>query len=95
MPTVSSGGAITIYGHWYTTTCNDTGGNEPLQPLAPVHLTATLPGGDVVNLGNLDPGGPDMGFAVEVHVPAGTPAGTVTIRDDRQQPATYEFEVGQ
>lgn len=29
-PTVAPGGRITVYGHFYTETCNDTGGDEPL-----------------------------------------------------------------
>jgi hypothetical protein len=91
--TVAPGDSITIHGHWYTNTCNDTGGHDPLEPLAPVHLILTLPGGTAKELGTFDPGGPDMGFSTAVHVPAATPAGTATIRDDRQDPATYRFEV--
>ena len=95
VPTVSPEDAITIYGHWYTSTCNDTGGDDPLKPLPPVHLTLTLPGGEPEALGQFSPGGRDMGFSTEVRVPAGTPAGTATIRDDRQHPAIYKFKVGQ
>ncbi len=94
VPTVSPGGAITIYGHWYTSTCNDTGGHDPLKPLPPVHLTLTLPGEQLEPLGEFSPGGRDMGFSTEVRVPPGTPAGTATVRDDRQYPATYKFKVG-
>jgi hypothetical protein len=94
VPTVTPGVTITIYGHWYTNTCNDTGGHEPLEPLPPVHLTLTLPGGDVQALGEFNPGGKDMGFSIGVHVPATTRAGTATVRDDQRHPATYEFQVG-
>ena len=93
-PTVGPGESITIYGHWYTSTCNDTGGHDPLEPLPPVHLTLTLPGGDVTQLGAFHPGGADMGFAVEVHVPPGTPAGAAQVRDDQRYPSMFEFEVG-
>jgi hypothetical protein len=95
VPTVSPGATITIYGHWYTSTCNDTGGNDPLVPLPPVHLTITLPGGDVQELGEFHPSGKDMGFSSGVHVPAATRVGTATVRDDQQHPAIYKFKVGQ
>ena len=95
VPTVSPGATITIYGHWYTSTCNDTGGNDPLKPLPTVHLTLTLPGGDVQELGEFNPSGQDMGFFTGVHVPAAKRAGTATVRDDQQHPATYRFKVGQ
>jgi hypothetical protein len=95
LPTVSPGSTITIYGHWYTRTCNDTGGNDPLKPLPTVHLTVMLPGGDVQELGEFNPSGNNMGFATEVHVPVSARAGTATVRDDRQYPATYMFKVGQ
>lgn len=92
---MSPGATITIYGHWYTSTCNDTAGNDPLTPLSPVHLTLTLPGGDVQELGEFNPSGQDLGFFTGVHVPAATRAGTATVRDDQQHPATYRFKVGQ
>lgn len=92
---MSPGATIKIYGHWYTSTCNDTGGKDPLEPLTPVHLTLMLPGGIPQNLGEFQASGQDMGFSVEVHVPAATRAGAATIRDDRQYPATYNFQVGQ
>jgi hypothetical protein len=94
VPTVTPGATITIYGHWYTSTCNDTGGHDPLKPLPTVHVTVTLPGGDVQELGEFDHGGKDMGFSAAVHVPVATRAGTATVRDDRQYPATYRFKVG-
>jgi hypothetical protein len=93
-PTVSTGAAITIYGHWYTSTCNDTGVHNHLEPLPPVHLTLTLPGGASKELGVFKPQGQDMGFSAAVNVPVGTPAGTATVRDDQPNPATYEFQVG-
>lgn len=95
VPTVSPGSVITIYGHWYTSTCNDTGGDEPLKPLPPVHLTLTLPGGEVEDVGELSAGGPDLGFSTEAHVPPTTPEGIATVRDDQEHPATYTFKVGQ
>lgn len=94
-PTVQAGESVRIYGHWYTSTCNDTGGNDALQPLRPVHLTLTLPGGDVRDLGRFAPAGDDMGFTVPVDVPAGTPAGTARLSDDRDPPATFEFRVAE
>jgi hypothetical protein len=94
---VSPGDRLTIYGHWYTSTCNDTGNDtgasNPLEPLPPVHLTLTLPGGEVTDLGRFTPAGDDMGFSVVVEVPAGTPAGLATVRDDQEHPATYTFHV--
>ncbi len=48
---MAPGDTITIYGHWYTTTCNDTGGHDPLRPPPLVHLTLRLPGGVVEDLG--------------------------------------------
>lgn len=92
--TVSPGATINIYGHWYTSTCNDTGRKAPLEPLPPVHLTLKLPSGVLQNLGEFHPNGQDMGFSLEVHVPAATPAGTATVHDDRQFPAAYTFQVG-
>jgi len=89
---VLPGGSITVYGHWYTTTCNDTGQNEPLKPMPPVRLTLTLPGGVVKDLGTFKPAGDDMGFAAVVTVPLGTPPGTAVVRDDHQ--ITFRFEVG-
>ncbi len=94
-PTVSPRSAIMIYGHWYTGTCNDTGGHDPLKPLPPVHLTLTLPGGAAEALGEFNAQGPDLGFSTTVEVPAGTPAGTATVRDDQPHPATYTFKIGQ
>ncbi len=93
-PTVSPGSTITIYGHWYTTTCNDTGGHDPLKPMPPVHVTLTLPGGAVEHGGELHPRGRDMGFSTALEVPAGTPAGTATVRDDQAPPATFTFKIG-
>ncbi len=94
LPTVSPGDTVSIHGHWYTETCNDTGGHEPLKPLPPVHLTVTFPDGEVQDLGPLYPHGPDMGFATKVHVPADAPPGTATVSDDRRYPAKYEFMIG-
>ena len=89
---VNAGDTITIYGHWYTTTCNDTGGNEPLKPL-PVHLTLTFPDGTSQALGQVNPSGPQMGFSITVRIPAGTHSGTASVSDDRDYPATYRFHI--
>lgn len=94
MPTVGPGATITIYGHWYTSTCNDTGGDDPLRPLPPVHLTLSLPGGDAQQLGEFHPSGTDMGFSIGVRVPAEAMSGTATVRDDQRYPATFSFRVG-
>lgn len=91
--TVRPGDTLTVYGHWYTSTCNDTGGHAPLKPL-PVQLTLTLPGGAVDHLGRFTGRGEDMGFTTAVRVPAGTSTGTAWIRDNRRYPATYKFKVG-
>jgi hypothetical protein len=95
VPTVRPGAMITIYGHWYTSTCDDTGGNDPLMPLPPVHLTLTLPGGDVQELGVFHPTGQDMGFSIGVRVPPDTRSGTAIVGDTGKYRATYEFKVGQ
>lgn len=92
-PTVGPGASITIYGHWYTSTCNDTGQQDPLQALPPVHLVVTLPGGVVQDLGEFTPEGADMGFSAVVRVPATTPTGTASIHDDRSPEATFMFAV--
>lgn len=93
-PTVSPGHSITIYGHWYAKSCNDTGGHDPLQPLPPVRLTLTLPGGHHQSLGRYTPGGPDMGFVATVLIPAANAYGTATISDDRDPRATFRITVG-
>jgi hypothetical protein len=95
-PTVEPGDSLTVYGHWYTSTCNDTGmsAGDPMQPLPPVGLTLTLPGGSVEDLGRFTPSGPDMGFAAAVQVPAGAPAGLAVVADDQEHPATFSFRVG-
>ncbi len=93
-PTVSPGGTLTVYGHWYTSTCNDTGQHAPLKALAPVHLTVTLPGGAVEELGEFHPQGNDMGFSTTVRIPVGTPAGPADIHDDRAPEAHFQFAIG-
>jgi hypothetical protein len=94
-PKVRPGDTITIYGHWYTSTCSDTGGNDPLRSLPPVHLTLTLPSGDVQELGEFNPSGKDMGFSTQVHVPGATQSGTAMVRNDQHHPEIYKFKVGQ
>jgi len=91
---VSPGDSVTVYGLGFTGTCHDTGGNDPLQPSAPVHLTVTWPGGDTQQLGTFTPSGSDMGFSVVVQVPAGTPSGVARVRDDEQDATTCRFHVG-
>ena len=91
-PTVPAGDQVTIYGHWFTSTCNDTNHDEqPLQPLAPVQLALTLPGGTLIQLGVLTPGGADMGFSTTVHIPAETPAGSATVTDNNSH--TFRFSI--
>ena len=90
-PTLRPGDSITLYGHFYTETCNDTGGEDPLVPMDPVHLTATLPGGDEVDLGTFTPSGDDMGFTTTLVVPASTPDGNVRVSDGLGHP--YSFVV--
>lgn len=91
-PHMAPGSPVTVYGHWYTTTCNDTGGHPPLQPMDPVHLTVTYPSGAVQHVGPFTPHGPDMGFVATIEVPDGTPRGVATIRDDHGD-RPYRFEV--
>lgn len=102
-PHVKPGGSIVLYGHWYATTCNDTGVNgkmadDPIRPMPPVHLTLTLPDGTTTRLGPFQPGGSDLGFRFEVRVPAGTPAGRATVAEDRHgrkvPHSAYRFVVG-
>ncbi len=92
-PTVRPGEAITVHGHWYTATCSDTGEGEPPVASEPVRLTLTLPDGSVVELGEFEPHGRDLGFSATVSVPAGTPPGTAIVSDDRTDPATFELLV--
>ena len=94
MPTVAPGDRLTIHGHWYASTCNDTGGHAPVEPLGPVRLEVALPGGSVLQLGEITPSGPDLGFSVEIKVPVSTPAGAAEVRDDREVRATFDFVVG-
>lgn len=90
-PTVTAGDTLTIHGHFYTETCNDTGGDDPLVPMAPVRLMVALPGGHQLDLGTFTPGGRDMGFSVDVGVPVSTPEGRALVRDDLGH--RYAFEV--
>lgn len=88
------GDSLTVYGHWYTSTCNDTGTHDPVRPLPLVHLTLRLPGGKTAHLGPLTPGGRDMGFKVLARIPAAARSGTATIRDDRPPyPADFRFTI--
>lgn len=95
--TFEPGESVDVYGHWYTSTCNDTNhDNDPLVPLPDVTLTVTLPGGNPIHLGPFAPAGSDMGFHAHFTIPAGTPSGQGTVIDDSQPTntwATYEFNV--
>lgn len=94
-PTVSAGGALTIYGHWYKSTCFDTGQGGVDKPLPPVTLTLTLPDGRSSTLGPFMPGEPDMGFTTIVMIPADATPGTATITDDVVfSDAPFQFIVG-
>ena len=88
------GTTVVVFGHWYTSTCNDTGGDAALVPLAPVRLTVTLPGGRTQTLGPFEPGGGDLGFSASVVLPGDLPPGAVTVQDDQEPPATFRFTVG-
>lgn len=70
-PTVAPGDQLTIYGHWCTDTCNDTGdgGSSMPMPMPMVRLTLTLPDGAVEEHGQFEPHGRDMGFSTDVSVP--------------------------
>lgn len=92
--TVRPGQTITVYGHWYTATCNDTGSHSQLKPLPPVKLTLILPGGKIEHLGRRRAGGRDMGFSIRVRIPNHTEQGAAKVTDDRKPfPATYKFQV--
>lgn len=92
-PTVAPGGSVTLYGHWYTSTCDDTGQDEPDVPRPDVTLTVTWADGRRTELGPYAPGGADVGFAAVLVVPLGVPAGTVSVTDGRGGPG-YTFTVG-
>jgi hypothetical protein len=92
-PTVSPGESLVIYGHWFASTCNDTGGNDPVEPLAPVRLTLKLPDGRAIPLGEHTPSGPDMGFSADVGIPSSASDGSATILSDQSVAQTYRFEI--
>jgi hypothetical protein len=93
--TISPGETVKVYGHGYTSTCNDTGGDSDLRPLGPVSLTVSLPGGGGLQLGEFTPRveKTDVGFVVSVSVPGGTPSGAAVVSDDRSPATTYRFTV--
>lgn len=93
-PTVQPGDSLEIHGHWYTETCNDTGGNDPLIALRDVQLTVTFPDGTTTQLGPFTPQGRDLGFTATVEVPDGMELGPVVVRDDQEYAATYRFRIG-
>lgn len=93
-PMVAPGAEVTLYGHWYTSACNDTSGlDDPVVPLPDVTLTVTWPDGRTSELGPYAPGGSDMGFTAALTVPPDVPAGTATVSDGRGGPG-YTFTVG-
>lgn len=95
--TFAPGESVDVYGHWYTSTCNDTNqGYDPLVPLPDVTLTVTLPGGDLIRLGPFEPAGSNMGFQARFTIPAGTVNGPATVTDDSQPTnswGAYKFNV--
>jgi hypothetical protein len=92
--TVSPGDALTIFGHWYTDTCNDTNpATADPKPLPSVRLTLILPDGSTRDLGLATPAGPDVGFQVTVQVPPSAKDGPASVSDDRTPPAKYHFTV--
>jgi hypothetical protein len=93
-PAVAPGTSLEIHGHWYTSTCNDQGEDDPVVALPDVTLTVTFPGGRSVQLGPFTPSGRDMGFAATIDIPADARTGPVTVSDDREYPATYRFRIG-
>ena len=90
---VAPGDSVTVFGHWYTSTCNDTGLHDPLEPLPPVHLTLTFPSGRATDLGVFTPSGPDLGFTATFRIPPGTRPGLVRISDDQEHPSVYKVRV--
>jgi len=91
-PTVRPGQTLTIFGHWYTDTCNDTSADHaPLEPLSPVRLTLRLPGEAALTLGEFAPEGHDMGFAVPIQIPATASSGIGVVKDDLHH--TYRFSI--
>lgn len=92
--TATAGGVLTVYGHWYTSTCIDTNhGKDDPEPLRPVRLTLTLPDSSVHDLGSFTPTGEDSGFHVVVRVPRTTVPGSASIRDNREPSAVHRFTV--
>lgn len=93
--TVSPGETVKIYGHGYTSTCNDTGDRSELEPLGSVNLTVTLPDGMRIQLGEFIPRveKDDVGFVANVTVPAGAAAGTAVVSDTRSPAATYRIAI--
>ncbi len=92
--TASAGGALTVYGHWYTASCNDTNhGSDDHVPLPAVRLTLTLPDSSSQDLGAFTPSGGDLGFHVVVQLPRTSVPGTASVTDDREPPAVYRFTI--
>lgn len=91
-PSIQPGRTVTIYGHRYTPTCNDTSIDDaPVLPLPAVRLTLRLSDHSAVSLGRFAPGGPDLGFKAVVRVPRTAPPGAATVADDLND--SYRFNV--
>jgi hypothetical protein len=99
-PTVAPGGTITVYGHWYTSTCNDTGGNDPLEPLEPsgrsmgfaaaIRLPEDAPNGPATVDDGVDYG-PDYTFAID---PSGVSDATIVAPAEEEDPAAPSEDGG-
>ena len=102
-PTVRAGDRLTLFGHFYASTCHDVvqfradgtrvDDGRRIVPLPEVHLTVTFADGRVERLGPFTPGGDDFGFAATVQLSDVAVPGTVTVADDRAFPATYRFQI--
>jgi hypothetical protein len=95
--TVHPGQTLTFYGHGYTSTCDDTDEQGKPQPLGPVQLTVTFPGGEATDLGEYTPrvnkDNTDVGFVANVAVSPGTPNGGALVSDDLSPATKYRFTI--
>ena len=95
--TIHPGRTLTFYGHGYTSTCHDTGEQGKQQPLGPVQLTVTFPGGETTELGEFTPrvnkDNTDVKFVARVAVPPGTPTGVALVSDNLSPATKYRFTI--